>query len=151
MRKKRILRRLRSRKVKLISCIIAGTIALFSISFSIGQSLYTKSNTIEDKSVFKIENAETESSSINSEIIIYDNLEVLSGDIIEARTRNENIDFVSKEKLQAIRSIVQKMGYGDRGYILNVLDRWEKGNYSLVLEEHNYFHLRLKDNNIETD
>lgn len=144
-----IYRRFLFRRRKLIYCVIAGAIALFSISYNIGERLYIKNSAETDKTVFGGQQENTQN--INSEIIIYETLEGISNDIMNARNRNENIDFISKDKLIAIRSIIEKMEYGDRGYVLNVLDRWDKRDFSLVVEQHNYFYLRLRDNNIETN
>jgi hypothetical protein len=138
-----ISKKLKSRKVTFITCTIAAAVALFSISFNIGERLYVKNNTITDKSVFGI--SQENPASINSELIIYDNLQNMASEVMDKKVKNEtNID-ISKEKIQSLRVIVTKMGYSDRGYILSVLDRWEKGNFSLITDEHNYFYLRLKD------
>lgn len=138
-----ISKKLKSRKVTFITCTIAATVALFSISFNIGERLYVKNHTITDKSVFGI--SQENPANINSELIIYDNMQNMASEVMDAKVKNQtNID-ISKEKIQSLRVIVTKMGYSDRGYILSVLDRWEKGNFSLITDEHNYFYLRLKD------
>lgn len=139
-----IFKKLKSRKVRFITCFIAAVIALFSISYNIGERLYAKNHTQTDKSVFGI--AQEDPVSINSELIIFDNMQNMASEVMNAKVQNEtNID-ISKEKIQSIRVIVTKMGYSDKGYILSVLDRWEKGNFSLITDEYNYFYLRLKDN-----
>jgi hypothetical protein len=81
---------------------------------------------------------------INSELIIYDNMKNIASDIMNGIANNETNINISKEKLDSIRVIVNKMGYNDRDYIFNILDRWEKGDFNMITDEHNYFYLKLK-------
>lgn len=138
-----IYKKLKSRRVRFIICILAAAVALFSISYNIGERLYAKNHTETDKSVFGI--SKEDDKSINSELIIYDSLQNMASTIMDAKVKNEtNID-IPKDKIQAIRVILNKMDYSDKGFLLTILDRWEKGNFSLITDEHNYIYLKLKD------
>jgi hypothetical protein len=136
-------KKLKSRKTRFIICTVAATVALFSISFNIGERLYAKNHTQTDKSVFGTTQDKTLSA--NSELIIYDNMQSMANDIMYASVNNETNILISAEKILSLKVIVNKLGYSDREYILSVLDRWGKGDFSQVTDEHNYFYLRLKD------
>lgn len=143
MLKSNFFKKFKSKRVKYTICIIAAAAALFSISFNIGERIYVKNHPEMDRSVFGI--SKEEPVSINSEVIIYEDMKNMASYIMEAKINNETNINISKEKLQSLRIIVNKMGYSDRTYITSVLDRWRDGNFSLITDEHNYFYLRLKD------
>jgi hypothetical protein len=136
-------KKLKSKMVKFIICTIAGVVALFSISFNIGEELYIKNHTQTDKSVFGT--TQDKPLSVNSELIIYDNMQTMTNDIMYASVNDQTNVNLSTEKIQSLRVIVNKMDYSDREYILSVLDRWQNGDFSQITDEHNYFYLKLKD------
>ncbi|MFL0247701.1 DUF6241 domain-containing protein [Candidatus Clostridium stratigraminis] len=142
MIKNNLLRILKSTRFKFIVCVLAAFTALFSISFNIGEKLYVRSHSETDKTVFGI--TQEQPLNINSELIIYDNMKNIASDIMNGIANNETNIKISKEKLDSIRVIVNKMGYNDREYIFNILDRWESGNFNMITDEHNYFYLKLK-------
>lgn len=53
---------------------------------------------------------------------------------------------ITPKKIKDVREIVQKSTFTDKNYLLEVLDRWEKGNFNQVVEEHNYFWDKLDGN-----
>lgn len=53
---------------------------------------------------------------------------------------------IDKESIKKVRDIVEKVAYEDRDYILEVLNRWDKGDFSQVVDEHNYFWAKLGGN-----
>ncbi|MFL0269985.1 DUF6241 domain-containing protein [Candidatus Clostridium radicumherbarum] len=142
MIKNNLLRILKSTRFKFIVCVLAAFTALFSISFNIGEKLYVRSHSETDKTVFGI--TQEQPLNINSELIIYDNMKNIASDIMNGIANNGTNIKISKEKLDSIRVIVNKMGYNDREYIFNILDRWESGNFNMITDEHNYFYLKLK-------
>jgi len=137
-----LLKKLKSTRFRFLVCVIAAFAALFSISFNIGEKLYVRTHSQSDKTVFGI--TQEPPLNINSELIIYDNLKSIASEIMNGVANNETNINISKEKLDSIRVIVNKMGYSDRDYIVNILDRWEKGSFNMITDEHNYFYLRLK-------
>lgn len=142
MLKNKLIKMLKSTRFKFTVCVLAAFAALFSISFNIGEKLYVRSHSETDKTVFGI--TQQQPLNINSELIIYDNMNNIASDIMNKIANNETSINVSKDKLDSIRVIVNKMGYNDRDYISNILDRWESGNFNMITDEHNYFYLKLK-------
>lgn len=142
MLKNKLIKMLKSTRFKFTVCVLAAFVALFSISFNIGEKLYVRSHSETDKTVFGI--TQEQPLNINSELIIYDNMKNIASDIMNKIANNETSINVSKDKLDSIRVIVNKMGYNDRDYISNILDRWESGNFNMITDEHNYFYLKLK-------
>ena len=141
MIKNNLLKMLKSTRFKFIVCVLAAFAALFSVSFNIGEKLYVRSHIETDKTVFGL--TQEKPLSINSELIIYDNMNSIANDIMNGVANNSNIN-INKDKLDSIRVIVNKMDYSDRDYIVNILDRWESGNFNMITDEHNYFYLKLK-------
>jgi len=45
---------------------------------------------------------------------------------------------MEKEEIQNLKSIVEKINYEDREKLLDILNRWEKGDFSQADKEHNY-------------
>lgn len=50
---------------------------------------------------------------------------------------------MEKSKIIVLKQTVEKIDYPDREYLLEVLDRWENGDFSQCVEEHNYFWNKL--------
>jgi hypothetical protein len=46
---------------------------------------------------------------------------------------------INKKNINTVRSIVEKIDYKDRPYLLSVLKRWENNDFKLAPQEHNYF------------
>jgi hypothetical protein len=46
---------------------------------------------------------------------------------------------INKKNINLIKSIVEKIDYRDRPYLLSVLKRWGNYNFEFAPEEHNYF------------
>jgi predicted Abi (CAAX) family protease len=47
------------------------------------------------------------------------------------------------EYIASLKSLVEKVDYKDKDYMLEVLSRWENNNFSKAVEEHNYFWKKL--------
>lgn len=45
---------------------------------------------------------------------------------------------MEKEEIQNLKSIVEKIDYEDREKLLDILNRWEKGDFSQADKDHNY-------------
>lgn len=50
---------------------------------------------------------------------------------------------MDKKKIEVLKQAVEKIGYSDRAYLLEILNRWEKGDFSRCVEEHNYLWNKL--------
>lgn len=46
---------------------------------------------------------------------------------------------MKKEDIDNLRVVISEIDYEDREYLLEVLDKWEAGDYTRSDEEHNYF------------
>jgi hypothetical protein len=141
-------RRIRKLKLKIIgvtACIIAGLIALYSIAFNIGERYYLEKNTENpDKSVFTV--IYEDEPDYRDEIIIYDAMHRMANSkIAEESNDKSGVLKITGKQIQAVRTIVKKMNYPDSSYLLATLTRWEKGDFSLVVDEHDYFWSRLKE------
>jgi predicted DNA binding CopG/RHH family protein len=138
------IKKMRLKRASIIICLIAGFVALFSISYNIGERYYIKRSAENmEKSVFRV--TYEQEASFSDEVIIYDAMHRMANSKIAAEDKDKNgsIQITSKQ-IQAVRTIVNHMNYPDNSYILAVLNRWEKGDFSLVTDEHEYFWSRLK-------
>jgi hypothetical protein len=138
-------KKLNIKKIGFIACILAGFTAIYSVSFNVGERYYLKKNAEDpNKPVFKV--TYKNEPDYRDEIIIYDAMHRMANSQIpsEDKEKSGSIKVTSKQ-IQAVRTIVQKMNYPDNSYILAVLSRWEKGDFSLVEDEHEYFWSRLKE------
>jgi hypothetical protein len=79
-----------------------------------------------------------------NEIIIYDMMHRMANSKItkESKDKSGRLE-VTANQIQAVKSIVERMDYKDRGYILQVLKRWENGDFSFIEGEHEYFYGRF--------
>lgn len=50
---------------------------------------------------------------------------------------------IDSDSLGDIRDLVSEIDYPDRNYLLEVINRWEDGDFSQADEEHNYFWTKL--------
>jgi hypothetical protein len=133
------------RIVAMATCIMAGFIAIYSVAYNIGERYYLKKNPEDpNKPVFLV-TYENEPN-YRDEIIIYDAMHRMANSKIpdEDKDKSGNLKITEKQ-IQAVRTIVKQMNYPDNSYILAVLARWEKEDFSLVTDEHDYFWSRLKE------
>lgn len=87
---------------------------------------------------------ELQSSSTYSREKIYDVMHRMSNSKIIAKD-NQIWGTLSMDEKQisTVKAIVEKVSYSDRSYMLEVLERWEKGDFSQADKEHNYFWKKL--------
>jgi hypothetical protein len=50
---------------------------------------------------------------------------------------------MDKDRIQTLKETSEKIDYPDREYLLETLSKWEKGDFSQCVEEHNYFWNKL--------
>jgi hypothetical protein len=124
--------------VGFIACLISGLIALFAISFNIGERYAASQEPEPDQSVFKT--TYVEERNYSDEIIIYDAMHRMANSKLtsESKDKSGKLD-ITKNQIEAIKTIVASMKYPDSSYIIRVLGRWEKGDFSLIADEHDYF------------
>lgn len=139
-----LLKKLKLKKLSIAACTISGFVALFSISYNIGERYYIKRAAENlDKSVFRVAYTKPD---YKDEIIIYDTMHRMANTKIAAEDKDISGKLqITKKQMDAVRIIVKQMNYPDNSYILGVLDRWEKGDFSLISDEHNYFFNRLSE------
>lgn len=138
-------RKLNFKKTGMAVCIMAGFVAIYSIAFNIGERYYLKKNPQDpNKPVFLV-TYENEPN-YRDEIIIYDAMHRMANSKIPAEDKDKSGSLnITSNQIQAVRTIIKQMNYPDNSYILAVLARWEKGDFSLVTDEHDYFWSRLKE------
>jgi hypothetical protein len=138
-------KRLKLKKVSLIACTLSALVALFAISYNLGERYYIKRAADNmDKSVFRV--TYTNPVDYKDEIIIYDTMHRMANSRITTEDKDSSGRLqITKKQIEAVRIIVKQMNYPDNSYILGVLDRWENGDFSLVVDEHNYFYNRLAE------
>jgi hypothetical protein len=138
-------KKLKIKKMSLAACITSALVALFAISYNLGERYYMKQAAEKmDKSVFRV--TYTSPVDYKDEIIIYDTMHRMANSRIVAEDKDISGKLqVTKRQIEAVRIIVKQMNYPDNSYIIGILDRWEKGDFSLVNDEHNYFYNRLTE------
>jgi len=47
------------------------------------------------------------------------------------------------EYIASLKSLIEKVDYKDRDYMLDVLTRWENNDFFQAVDEHNYFWRKL--------
>lgn len=50
---------------------------------------------------------------------------------------------MNPEYIASLKSLIEKVDYTDRDYMLEVLTRWENDDFSQAVDEHNYFWRKL--------
>ena len=50
---------------------------------------------------------------------------------------------ITPENIASLKSLIEKINYDDKEYMLEVLTRWENNDFSQAVEEHNYFWKKL--------
>ncbi|MBL4934463.1 hypothetical protein JK636_01675 [Clostridium sp. YIM B02515] len=145
MVKLNFLKKINIRNGKLICCSIFGAAALFSISFNFGERLYVKQNNIPDTAVFN--SGQLAQVDFKDEIIIYDEMHRMANSKLSSDHKDKSGKLeINSKQLEAVREIVKQMNYPDKNYIFEVIDRWDKGNFDYIGDEHNYFWIRLGGN-----
>lgn len=132
------LKKFKIRRAALLICIISASVTIFAISFNLGANSYVKEEPEPEAPVFKTTYSDKQQ--YINEIIIYDMMHRMANSKIskESKDKSGRLD-VTANQIQAVKAIVERMDYKDRGYLLQVLKRWEKGDFSLIVGEHEYF------------
>jgi len=92
------------------------------------------------KNLSKDDSEELKSPEYYSETKIYDIMHRMANTKIIAENNKIWGELpIDKKEIQNIKSIVEKVNYEDREYILKVLNRWEEGDFSQAVDDHNYF------------
>lgn len=140
------LKRFNIRKAAFLICIASAAVALFAVSYSVGANYSSKETPEPEKSVFKT--TYNDKPEYINEIIVYDILHRMANSKIakESKDKSGKLEMTSNQ-IQAVKGIVEKMDYKDRGYLLQVLKRWEKGDFSFIEGEHEYFYGRFNADN----
>ena len=90
-----------------------------------------ESNEVKDSEYYPIEN-------------IYDIIHRMSNTQIVAEDNQiwGKIE-MDPEYIKSLKSLIEKVDYKDKDYMLEVLSRWENNDFSKAVEEHNYFWKKL--------
>ncbi|MCF0148333.1 MAG: hypothetical protein HUJ77_08030 [Clostridium sp.] len=90
-----------------------------------------ESNEVKDSEYYPIEN-------------IYDIIHRMSNTKIVAEDNQiwGKIE-MDPEYIKSLKSLIEKVDYKDKDYMLEVLSRWENNDFSKAVEEHNYFWKKL--------
>jgi cytoskeletal protein RodZ len=136
------------RKSSFVLSVVLLFAVLFAASYIIGERYYTKQNEEPGKSVFGI--IYPEKYSFEDEIIIYDTMHRMANSKISAKKSDSSGKLeINQKQINAVRTIVYKMNYPDKSFILEALEKWEKGDFSLIEDEHNYFSDRLGETSLD--
>lgn len=140
---RKTLEKISFKKTGFVLFVVLVLAILFEASYIIGEDYYAKRNDDPGKSVFKAVYP-PDKASFEDEIIIYDAMHRLANSKIpaEKNDRSGRLE-INQKQLNAVRTIVSEMNYPDKSYIFAALSRWEKDDFSLVEDEHNYFADRL--------
>ena len=132
----------------IIFIITIGTISFFIYMQIDSGNLNAKSNISEIKKIDK-ELASEESTEIkDSEYYpienIYDIIHRMSNTKIIAEDNQiwGKLE-ITPENIASLKSLIEKINYDDKEYMLEVLTRWENNDFSQAVEEHNYFWKKL--------
>ena len=132
----------------IIFIITIGTISFFIYMQIDSGNLNAKSNISEIKKIDK-ELASEESTEIkDSEYYpienIYDVIHRMSNTKIIAEDNQiwGKLE-ITPENIASLKSLVEKINYDDKEYMLEVLTRWENNDFSQAVEKHNYFWKKL--------
>lgn len=144
MKKLSFIKRINLSKISKVICLSAAIVALFAISYNVGERYYVLNSAEEpETSVFRV--VPPAQADYKDEIIIYDVMHRMANSRIEAENSDKTGALkITTHQIQAVKTIVEAMNYPDKSYIIAVLARWEKGDFSVVDDEHEYFWSRLK-------
>ncbi len=140
-------------KVFITILVIIFIIAIGAFSFVIYKQIDSgnfnaKSNISEIKKIDKVLSNEELNEVKDSEYYpienIYDILHRMSNTKIIAEDNQiwGKIE-MDPEYIASLKSLIEKVDYKDRDYMLEVLTRWENNDFSQAVEEHNYFWKKL--------
>lgn len=124
--------------------LIVGSIFLVTyILDKVSGNFKAKQNQKEIRSISleltKETSSELKSVDYYSEVHIYDIMHRMANSKIEAKDGQIWGELpMDKAEIQALKKTIEKIDYWDRDYLLEVLDRWENGDFSKCVEEHNY-------------
>ena len=139
------IKKVKLKRLSIVACTISAFMVIFAISYNLGERYYVKQAADNlDKSVFRV--IYTNPADYKDEIIIYDAMHRMANSKIAAEDQDKSGRLqITKKQMEAVSIIVKQMNYPDNSYILGVLSRWEKGDFTLINDEHNYFYNRLSE------
>ena len=132
----------------IIFIITIGTISFFIYMQINSGNLNAKSNISEIKKIDKELTSEESTEIKDSEYYpienIYDIIHRMSNTKIIAEDNQiwGKLE-ITPENIASLKSIIEKINYDDKEYMLEVLTRWENNDFSQAVEEHNYFWKKL--------
>ncbi len=132
----------------IIFIITIGTISFFIYMQIDSGNLNAKSNISEIKKIDKDLNSEESTEIKDSEYYpienIYDIIHRMSNTKIIAEDNQiwGKLE-ITPENIASLKSLIEKINYDDKEYMLEVLTRWENNDFSQAVEEHNYFWKKL--------
>lgn len=101
-------------------------------------------NKEKDESDEKEETAELKSPEYYPEQKLYDIMHRMSNTKIIAEDNKIWGELpIDSDSLGDIKDLVSEINYEDRDYLLEVINRWENGDFSQADKEHNYFWTKL--------
>ena len=134
--------------IVIIFIITIGTISFFIYMQIDSGNLNAKSNISEIKKIDKDLNSEESTEIKDSEYYpienIYDIIHRMSNTKIIAEDNQiwGKLE-ITPENIASLKSLIDKINYDDKEYMLEVLTRWENNDFSQAVEEHNYFWKKL--------
>ena len=132
----------------IIFIITIGTISFFIYQQINSGNLNAKSNISEIKKIDKELTSEESTEIKDSEYYpienIYDIIHRMSNTKIIAEDNQiwGKLE-ITPENIASLKSLIEKINYDDKEYMLEVLTRWENNDFSQAVEEHNYFWKKL--------
>ena len=132
----------------IIFIITIGTISFFIYMQIDSGNLNAKSNISEIKKIDKDLTSEESTEIKDSEYYpienIYDIIHRMSNTKIIAEDNQiwGKLE-ITPENIASLKSLIEKINYDDKEYMLEVLTRWENNDFSQAVEEHNYFWKKL--------
>ena len=132
----------------IIFIITIGTVSFFIYMQINSGNLNAKSNISEIKKIDKDLNSEESTEIKDSEYYpienIYDIIHRMSNTKIIAEDNQiwGKLE-ITPENIDSLKSLIEKINYDDKEYMLEVLTRWENNDFSQAVEEHNYFWKKL--------
>ena len=132
----------------IIFIITIGTVSFFIYQQINSGNLNAKSNISEIKKIDKELTSEESTEIKESEYYpienIYDIIHRMSNTKIIAEDNQiwGKLE-ITPENIASLKSLIEKVNYDDKEYMLEVLTRWENNDFSQAVEEHNYFWKKL--------
>jgi hypothetical protein len=137
--------------IRILVIILILVVGAFSFLFykeSKSGNLKAKSNISEiqkiDEEISNEELSEIEDSEYYPIEKIYDIIHRMSNTKIVAEDNQIwGMIEMEPEYIASLKSLIEKVDYKDRDYMLEVLTRWENNDFSQAVDEHNYFWRKL--------